>query len=65
VRERGDAALYDLSERFDYVDLREKGLRVAPDEIKAAPKRMLLKFVFQAFAQGRFCLSPGNQHIVK
>jgi histidinol dehydrogenase len=36
VRERGDAALYDLSERFDHVNLREKGLRVTQAEIDAA-----------------------------
>jgi histidinol dehydrogenase len=36
VRERGDAALYDFSLRFDHVDLREKGLRVTKAEIDAA-----------------------------
>ncbi|WP_237479275.1 histidinol dehydrogenase [Lichenibacterium dinghuense] len=36
VRARGDAALFDLTERFDRVDLRARGLRVAPDEVAAA-----------------------------
>ncbi len=33
---RGDEALIDLSHRFDRVDLRTRGLRVAADEIAAA-----------------------------
>ena len=36
VRARGDAALFDLTERFDRVDLRARGLRVTAGEIAAA-----------------------------
>ncbi len=36
VRARGDAALIDLSRRFDRVDLGELGLRVTPSETAAA-----------------------------
>ena len=36
VADRGDAALVELSERFDRVDLRRLGLRVQPAEIAAA-----------------------------
>jgi histidinol dehydrogenase len=36
VRARGDEALYDLTHRFDRVDLRGSGLRVTADEIAAA-----------------------------
>lgn len=36
VRERGDAALIDLSLKFDKADLGALGVRVAPDEISAA-----------------------------
>ncbi|MFL1875058.1 histidinol dehydrogenase [Hansschlegelia beijingensis] len=36
VKARGDAALIDLSLRFDRVDLEAVGIRVAPDEIAAA-----------------------------
>ena len=36
VRERGDAALFDLSQRFDRVDLRSLGMRVTPGEVAAA-----------------------------
>jgi histidinol dehydrogenase len=35
---RGDAALVDLSRRFDRVDLAQMGLRIAADEIIAAEK---------------------------
>ena len=35
---RGDAALVDLSRRFDRVDLAQTGLRIATDEIAAAEK---------------------------
>ena len=36
VRARGDEALYDLTHKFDRVDLRSTGLRVTTDEIAAA-----------------------------
>lgn len=36
VRARGDEALYDLTAKFDRVDLRPTGLRVTADEIEAA-----------------------------
>lgn len=36
VRARGDAALIDYSQRFDSLDLEEKGLRIAPEDIAAA-----------------------------
>jgi histidinol dehydrogenase len=36
VRARGDAALIELSKRFDQVDLTQKTLRVSADEIDAA-----------------------------
>ena len=39
VRARGDEALYDLTEKFDRVDLRPTGLRVTADEIAAAKVR--------------------------
>ena len=35
---RGDAALVDLSRRFDRVDLAQTGLRITADEIVAAEK---------------------------
>ncbi len=36
VRARGDAALIDLSQKFDRVDLTTRGLRITRDEIAAA-----------------------------
>jgi histidinol dehydrogenase len=36
VRARGDAALIDLSTKFDQLDLNRLGLRITPTEIKAA-----------------------------
>src|SRR5262249_60471256 len=36
VAARGDAALIELSRKFDGVDLEKLGLRVPPDEIDAA-----------------------------
>ncbi len=36
VRARGDEALYDLTHRFDRVDLRSTGLRVTAEEIASA-----------------------------
>ncbi len=36
VRARGDAALVDLSQKFDRVDLKTLGLRISRDEIAAA-----------------------------
>lgn len=36
VQKRGDEALYDLSKKFDRVDLRQLGLRVGAGEIAAA-----------------------------
>lgn len=36
VRARGDAALIDLSRKFDHVDLEAVGLRVKPEEMRAA-----------------------------
>lgn len=36
VRKRGDDALIDYSERFDSLDLREKGLRISDEDIAGA-----------------------------
>lgn len=36
VRARGDEALIELTERFDRVDVRQKGIRVSEDEIEAS-----------------------------
>ena len=36
IRERGDAALHDFSQRFDRIDTRALGLAVTADEIEAA-----------------------------
>ncbi len=36
VRSKGDAALIELSQKFDHVDLAKKGLRIAAGEIDAA-----------------------------
>ncbi|CCB63894.1 MULTISPECIES: histidinol dehydrogenase [unclassified Hyphomicrobium] len=36
VRERGDAALVDLTQKFDRLDLRKAGIAVTADEIEAA-----------------------------
>src|SRR5262245_18023103 len=36
VRTRGDAALLELTLRFDHLDLAQVGLRVAPEEIARA-----------------------------
>jgi histidinol dehydrogenase len=38
VRARGDAALIELSKRFDQVELTQKSLRVSPEEIVAAER---------------------------
>jgi histidinol dehydrogenase len=40
VRERGDAAVRELTARFDGADLPPEGLRVAPEEIAAAPRSL-------------------------
>jgi histidinol dehydrogenase len=39
VRSRGDAALVDYSQRFDRVDLKERGIAIAPDELARAEAR--------------------------
>jgi histidinol dehydrogenase len=39
VAERGDAALIELTKKFDRIDLDRVGLRVAPEEIAAAQAR--------------------------
>ena len=36
VRARGDRALFELTKKFDRVDLEKIGLRVSPSEIAAA-----------------------------
>ena len=36
VRNRGDAALFDLSQKFDHIDLKQTGIRVTAAEIGAA-----------------------------
>lgn len=36
VRARGDAALIDLSQKFDFVDLASRGIQVTSDEVDAA-----------------------------
>ncbi len=36
VRKRGDAAVVDLSKKFDNVDLKTVGIRIGKDEVKAA-----------------------------
>ncbi|MBT3070367.1 histidinol dehydrogenase [Rhodomicrobium sp. Az07] len=36
VRERGDAAVFEFTERFDRVNLAETGLAIAPEELEAA-----------------------------
>ncbi len=36
VRERGDAALIEFTERFDKADLGKTGLRISPEELKKA-----------------------------
>jgi histidinol dehydrogenase len=36
VRERGDAAVIEFTERFDRMDLRKAGLRIAPEELEQA-----------------------------
>lgn len=38
VVSRGDAALFDLSQRFDRIDLGQAGLRIGAEEIRAAAK---------------------------
>ncbi len=40
VRERGDDALYELTERFDRIDLKDSGARVGNDEIDAAHEKI-------------------------
>ncbi|MBI1386448.1 MAG: histidinol dehydrogenase [Rhizobiales bacterium] len=40
VRRRGDAALFDLSERFDRVDLSRDGLAIGPGEVDGAISRV-------------------------
>ena len=40
VRDEGDAALYELTEKFDRFDARERGLRVTREEIDAATARV-------------------------
>src|SRR6185437_4939763 len=36
VRNRGDAALFDLSQKFDHIDLKQTGIRVTAAKIGAA-----------------------------
>ncbi len=36
VKSNGDSALYELTQRFDHIDLRANGLAIKPDEVKAA-----------------------------
>ena len=38
VKARGDAALIDLSQKFDSVDLGKRGIRVTADEVEVAIK---------------------------
>jgi histidinol dehydrogenase len=40
VREKGDAALLELTERFDRVSLRSDGLRVRPEEFDEAERKV-------------------------
>ena len=40
VREEGDTALYELTEKFDRFDARERGLRVTREEISEATARV-------------------------
>ncbi len=40
VRARGDAALFEFTERFDKVDLRNTGLLIPPKELKEAYERL-------------------------
>ena len=40
VRERGDEALYELTEKFDHFDARARGLAITPEEISAARARV-------------------------
>ncbi|MGC7873041.1 histidinol dehydrogenase [Desulfosporosinus sp. SYSU MS00001] len=36
VREKGDEALYEMTEKFDHVNLRQKGLKVTEEELQGA-----------------------------
>ncbi len=36
VRARGDAALVDLTNRYDHVDIAQKGLAITPEDVEAA-----------------------------
>ena len=45
VRENGDKAIYDLTERFDQVNLRPSGLKVTAEEIQAAYRAVSEKFL--------------------
>lgn len=45
VRQRGDEALMEYSERFDAVKLTPETLRVAPEEIEAAQKQVSQEFL--------------------
>lgn len=40
VRSNGDDALYELTERFDHLDLKDKGLAITSDELGAAIKEV-------------------------
>lgn len=45
VKDEGDQALYEYSERFDGVDLRNKGFRINEEEIEAAYQRVSVRFL--------------------
>ncbi len=45
VKKRGDAALFEYSERFDHYPLSEKNIRVSQEEIDAAVKKVEPRFL--------------------
>ncbi len=45
VRQEGDAALLELTARFDGVDLRQRGLRVSEQELQSSRQRVEAEFV--------------------
>ena len=45
VRERGDAALFDFSEKFDHFDLNKDNIRISEEEMDEAVREMESEFI--------------------
>ena len=61
VREQGDEALYELTQRFDQADVRSLGLRVTEDEIAVAAQNVAADLE-QAIATSRANVAAFSEH---